>query len=57
MCWSDSVRFMRGQNQPSDTIRIGFLTDLDGRIGKDEMQGAALAAEQINAEGAYSERS
>jgi len=42
---------LRGQNQPSDTIRIGFLTDLDGRIGKDEMQGAALAAEQINAEG------
>ncbi len=42
---------LSGQNQPSDTIKIGYLTDLDGRIGKDEWQGAVLAAEQLNAEG------
>jgi len=42
---------LSGQNQPSDTIKIGLLTDLGGRSGKEEWQGAVLAAEQLNAEG------
>ena len=39
------------QDQTSDTIKIGFLTDLDGLTGNDVMQAALLAAEQLNAEG------
>jgi branched-chain amino acid transport system substrate-binding protein len=40
-----------GQNQPSETIKIGVLADLDGDTGKDVLQGAILAAENLNAEG------
>ena len=40
-----------GQNQPSETIKIGILADLDGNTGKHVWQGAILAAEQLNAEG------
>jgi branched-chain amino acid transport system substrate-binding protein len=39
------------RDQTSDTIKIGFLTDLDGLTGNDVMQAALLAAEQLNAEG------
>jgi branched-chain amino acid transport system substrate-binding protein len=37
--------------QSTETIRIGVIGDLDMPGGKDTWQGAALAAEQINAEG------
>ena len=39
------------QNQPSETIKIGILADLDGDTGKRVLQGAILAAEHLNAEG------
>lgn len=42
---------LNGQNQSSDTIKIGLLTDLDGANGKEDRQAAILAAEQINAQG------
>ena len=37
--------------ETSETIKIGFLGDLDGVIGKPMWQGAKLAVEEINAEG------
>ena len=40
-----------GEEQTSETIKIGVLADLDGAGGKHVWQGAKLAAEQINAEG------
>ena len=39
-----------GQNQISETIKIGICADLD-LGGQDAWQGAVLAAEQVNAEG------
>ena len=42
---------LSGQDQSSETIKIGVLADLDARYGKESWQAAILAAEQINAEG------
>ncbi len=42
---------LSGQDQSSDIIKIGLLTDLDAPNGKEDWQAAVLAAEQINAEG------
>ena len=39
------------EDQSSETIKIGFLADLDAVNGKNAWQGAKLAVEQINAEG------
>jgi len=39
------------EDQSSETIKIGFLGDLDGVYGKPSWQGAILAVEEINAEG------
>jgi len=39
------------EEQSSETIKIGILTDIDGASGKHILQGAVLAAEQVNAEG------
>jgi branched-chain amino acid transport system substrate-binding protein len=39
------------QRQPSEVIKIGVLGDIDMLAGKNALQGAVLAAEQINAEG------
>jgi len=41
---------LSGQEESSETIKIGILADLDGS-GKSLWQGAVLAAEQVNAEG------
>jgi branched-chain amino acid transport system substrate-binding protein len=41
---------LSGENQSSNTFKIGVLTDLDGNLGKHVFQGALLAAEQLNAE-------
>ncbi|MEJ2241728.1 MAG: ABC transporter substrate-binding protein, partial [Candidatus Bathyarchaeota archaeon] len=38
-------------NESSDTIKIGFLDDLDGFLGKKALQGATLAVEEINEAG------
>ena len=43
--------FLGGQNQSSETIKIGILTDIDGASGRHIWQGAVLAAEHLNAEG------
>jgi branched-chain amino acid transport system substrate-binding protein len=40
-----------GKEQSSETIKIGVCADLDNFYGKCVVQGAKLAAEQINAEG------
>ena len=45
-----AIVLWNGPKQSSDTIKIGFLNDLDGS-GKQGWQGITLAAEQINAEG------
>jgi len=42
--------FWREESQ-SETIKIGICADLDGFNGKKILQGAKLAAEQVNAEG------
>jgi branched-chain amino acid transport system substrate-binding protein len=42
---------LRPEDQTSETIKIGFLGDLDGVVGKPYWQGARLAVEEINAEG------
>ncbi|MGD9130431.1 MAG: ABC transporter substrate-binding protein [Candidatus Bathyarchaeota archaeon] len=39
------------EEQTSGTIKIGFLGDLDGVVGKPNWQAAILAVEEINAEG------
>jgi branched-chain amino acid transport system substrate-binding protein len=39
------------EDESSDTIKIGVLTDLDTMDGKNIWQGVILAAEQLNAEG------
>jgi len=41
---------LSGDNQSSDTIKVGFLADLD-MVGKDYWREIVLAGEQINAEG------
>ncbi|MGD9131688.1 MAG: ABC transporter substrate-binding protein [Candidatus Bathyarchaeota archaeon] len=43
--------FLMNDTQSADTIKIGVLADLDANIGRHTLQGAILAAEQINAEG------
>jgi branched-chain amino acid transport system substrate-binding protein len=43
--------FLNGEEESSDTIKIGICADLDMTYGKDTLEGAVLAAEQINAEG------
>jgi branched-chain amino acid transport system substrate-binding protein len=40
-----------GKEQSSETIKIGVCADLDNFYGKTVLQGARLAAEQVNAEG------
>jgi len=42
---------LSGENQTSEPIKIGFLDDLDGVLGRPSWQGAILAVEEINAEG------
>ena len=42
---------LSGEEQSSETVKIGVLADLDGFYGKLILQGAVLASEQINAEG------
>jgi len=46
-----AIALMDGQNQSSETIKIGICADLNGFNGKKILQGAKLAAEQVNAEG------
>ncbi len=43
--------FLSGQDESSETIKIGILADLDATNGRDFWQGAILATEQLNAEG------
>jgi len=43
--------FWSGKEPTSETIKIGFLGDLDGVVGKPNWQGAILAVEEINTEG------
>ena len=40
-----------GEEESSETMKIGVLVDLDGLYGKQVFQGTMLAAEQINEEG------
>jgi branched-chain amino acid transport system substrate-binding protein len=40
-----------GEQQSSETIKIGIIADIDNIGGKAVLQGAKLAAEQVNAEG------
>lgn len=42
---------LMSHDQPISTIKIGLIADLDGTLGKNALQGAILAAEQLNAEG------
>jgi len=42
---------LSGEQQSSETIKIGVIADLDAIVGKSILQGAKLAAEQVNAEG------
>jgi ABC-type branched-subunit amino acid transport system substrate-binding protein len=44
------------EEQSSETIKIGILTDIDGASGKHILQGAVLAAEHLNAEGGILEK-
>ena len=43
--------FLEGQDQSSDTIRIGVLGNFDFPSGEGALRGTIMAAEQINAEG------
>jgi branched-chain amino acid transport system substrate-binding protein len=40
-----------GQEETSETIKIGVCADIDNSMGKCVLQGAKLAAEKVNAEG------
>jgi branched-chain amino acid transport system substrate-binding protein len=40
-----------GEQPSSETIKIGICADLDNTMGRSILQGAKLAAEQVNAEG------
>ena len=42
---------MTGEDQSSETIKIGVLADLDNTLGSNIWKAAVLAADQINAEG------
>jgi len=42
---------LSGNQEPSQTIKIGVCADIDNFYGKTILQGAKLAAEQVNAEG------
>jgi branched-chain amino acid transport system substrate-binding protein len=42
---------LSGEQQSSETIKIGVCADLDGFVGKSILQGAKMAAEEVNAEG------
>jgi len=42
---------LSGEQQSSETIKIGVCADLDNFYGKSILQGAKLAAELVNAEG------
>ena len=42
---------LTGEQQSAETIKIGVIADIDNTEGKSILQGAKLAAEQINAEG------
>ena len=46
-----SYVFWIGKEPSSETIKIGFLGDLDGVVGRPSWQAAILAVEEINAEG------
>ena len=46
-----------GNEQSSDTIKIGVVADIDLGYGKETLQSVKLAAEQINAEGGLLGRS
>ena len=43
--------FMLSGEASSETIKVGVITDIDVAGGEDTLQGAILAAEQVNAEG------
>jgi len=43
--------WFNGKEESSETIKIGFLADLDGVAGKNAWQAAVLAVDQINDEG------
>ncbi len=45
-----------GEQESSQTIKIGVCADLDNFYGKTILQGAKLAAEQVNAEGGVLEK-
>jgi len=45
------VYIMWSGREQTEIIKIGFLGDLDGVLGKPTWQGAILAVEEINAEG------
>ena len=42
---------LSGEQQSAETIKIGVIADIDNIGGKTVLQGAKLAAEQVNAEG------
>jgi branched-chain amino acid transport system substrate-binding protein len=42
---------LSGEQQSAETIKIGVIADIDNTEGKSILQGAKLAAEQVNAEG------
>lgn len=42
---------LRGPDKPSETIKLGFVGDLDTPMGSACVRGIVLAAEQINAQG------
>ena len=42
---------LSGGQESTETIKIGVCADLDNTVGKPILQGAKLAAEQVNAEG------
>jgi branched-chain amino acid transport system substrate-binding protein len=48
--------FLGRQETSSETIKIGIIGDLDTPGGKSGLEGALLAAEQINAEGGVLDR-
>jgi branched-chain amino acid transport system substrate-binding protein len=47
---------LSGDEQPSETIKIGVCADLDSSAGKSILQEAVLAVEHVNAEGGVLDR-
>ena len=43
--------YLIDESQSKNTIKIGYLGDLDMHLGKSALEGVLLAAEQINSEG------